>query len=306
MSYRAMLDECFAGKRLYGDDFSQAQVEEWFEQEREAYADLGAGDRSTYVYAYHALNREHGFRHLRKERFEHALGLGSAYGEEFRPIARKLARITIVEPSEQFELDTVEGVDVQRVLPSASGTLPFDDETFDLVLCFGVLHHIPNVSYVLSEIGRTLRPDGQVLLREPIVSMGDWRRPRTGLSPNERGIPLDLLREIVSDAGLGIMHERICMFAPMARLAARLGFDTYSSPRYVKLDAFASGVFRCNYRYHRTNVLHKFGPSAAFLVLERNDGLAGADDDRAASDESTNRQAGESEPRRAEYEETES
>lgn len=281
MSAPATLDDCFAGKRLYGDDFSPAQVAAWFEQEREAYADLGAGNRSGYAYAYHALNEVHGIRHLRKGRFEHALGLGSAYGEEFRPVAHRLERITIVEPSEQFRLDDVDGVSVRRVVPSTSGTLPFDDSTFDLVLCLGVLHHIPNVSYVLREIGRVLRHDGQMLLREPIVSMGDWRRPRAGLSPNERGIPLELLRKIVRNAGLKITHERICMFAPMARLATRLGLTTYGSKAYVHADAAVSALFRFNYRYHRTKTLHKLGPSADFLVLERSDAV----DEKAATDQ---------------------
>ena len=54
----------FEGRALYGDDLSGAGLEQWFAEEAEGYADLGAKDAAGYTYGYHALNRHHGFRHL--------------------------------------------------------------------------------------------------------------------------------------------------------------------------------------------------------------------------------------------------
>ena len=56
-------------------------MEQWFAEEAEGYADLGAKDRATYRYTYHALNWYHGFRHLPPREFHAVLGLGSAYGD---------------------------------------------------------------------------------------------------------------------------------------------------------------------------------------------------------------------------------
>ena len=41
--------------------------------------------------------------------------------------------------------------------------MEFEDETFDAVYTFGVLHHIPDVSKAISEIHRVLKPGGKLL-----------------------------------------------------------------------------------------------------------------------------------------------
>src|SRR4051812_28216872 len=97
---RDELDEYLAGKRLWGDDFSPAQIEAWYEDEREAYALLSSEGRDAYQYVYHALNMHHGYRHLPKGPLGSVLGLGSAYGHEFAPIRDRIGQLTIVEASE--------------------------------------------------------------------------------------------------------------------------------------------------------------------------------------------------------------
>ncbi|CDM65838.1 Methyltransferase domain [Pyrinomonas methylaliphatogenes] len=48
--------------------------------------------------------------------------------------------------------------------------LPFDDDTYDLVLCCELLEHLLiNPSHMLSEIHRTLKPEGYLLLTTPNV-----------------------------------------------------------------------------------------------------------------------------------------
>src|SRR5208282_3017305 len=46
-------------------------------------------------------------------------------------------------------------------------SLPFDDETFDLVTCQTLLMHVPDAEHVLSEMFRVTRPGGLVLAAEP-------------------------------------------------------------------------------------------------------------------------------------------
>ena len=102
------IEACFSGKKLYGDDFSPEEIEQWFQQESEGYADLGNKDLSTYTYQYHTLNRIHGFRHIAKElRFDHVLGFGSAWGYEFEPVIHRIGKLTIIEPSENMRSEQI-------------------------------------------------------------------------------------------------------------------------------------------------------------------------------------------------------
>ena len=151
---------------------------------------LMAEHGEDYSYAYHQLNTMHAFRHLGDRRFGSALGIGSAYGDEFQPISGRIGNLTILEASEALSKGRdVHGVPCRYVAPEESGDLPFEAGSFDLVTSFGVLHHIPNVSHVIRECGRVLADNGVMLLREPIVSMGDWRNPRHGRCAHRPGCP---------------------------------------------------------------------------------------------------------------------
>ncbi|MGE0803769.1 MAG: class I SAM-dependent methyltransferase [Lautropia sp.] len=263
------LDRYFAGQALYGDDFDGARIAAWYEDEREGYADLGARNAQTYRYAAHELNRRHVFRHLPPRRFANVLGVGSAYGDEFVPIADRIDALTIVDPSAAFARPTVHGIPARYVKPEPSGNLPFDSATFDLITCFGVLHHIPNVSKSVNEMARVLRPGGRLALREPIVSMGDWRTPRPGLTRRERGIPLHILRSIVSAAGLTVRHQSVCTFPLTVAVYARLRRDLFNSPLGTRLDDWLSRAFRWNGHYHATSAWQRIRPAVGVLILEK-------------------------------------
>ena len=54
------------------------------------------------------------------------------------------------------------GVDVRTVRTEAE-TLPFEDESFDLVFGHAVLHHIPDLQRAFGEFARVLRPGGTLV-----------------------------------------------------------------------------------------------------------------------------------------------
>lgn len=264
------IDSFLNGTRLYGNDLDAEGIENWFSEEAEGYASLGASNRNSYQYVYHAMNELHGFRQLQAVTFKHVLGLGSAYGDELKPILDRAQEITILEPSDSFSASQISGVPVTYRCPNASGTIALEDDSVDLVIAFGVLHHIPNVRFVISELARVLAPGGVLLLREPIVSMGDWRRPRPGLTKNERGIPLRLLRSFLIESGLTVHQERLVDFAPLTRTMARfVRSDVFNSPFLTKIDMWASRAMQWNLRYHATKIWHKLRPSSAFFVLSK-------------------------------------
>lgn len=259
-----------SGERLYGDDFSIEEIDSWFSDEAEGYANLGSRDRSKYVYGYHELNRSHGFRFLKERRFYNVLGIGSAYGDEFVPIAGSVSRITIIDPSDAFSgTKEILSIPCAYLKPSVSGDMCFEDNSFDLISCLGVMHHIPNVSHVIRECGRCLEKGGVMLLREPITSMGDWRRPRPGLTKRERGIPIQLLDEFIDQAGLRTLHRALCHFPVVPKVANRIGVAAYNNRVLTAADSLLCQFFSWNTKYHRTRIWEKFGPASAYYVLTK-------------------------------------
>jgi ubiquinone/menaquinone biosynthesis C-methylase UbiE len=51
----------------------------------------------------------------------------------------------------------------ERIERASALELPFDDNSFDIVYSYGVLHHIPDVKKAQAEIARVLRPDGRLV-----------------------------------------------------------------------------------------------------------------------------------------------
>ncbi len=264
------MSEYFSGEKLYGDDFSIEEIEVWYEDEKEGYANLGARNRHSYQYSYNALNWFHGFRFVQQKSNIRALGIGSAYGDEFEPFVSMIKELKILDPSEHFESGIRDnGLAIEYMKPNISGSIPFDDCSFGLITSLGVMHHIPNVTHVLSECYRCMSPGGSMLLREPIHSMGDWSKPRPGLTKRERGIPLSVLDETMRQIGFRIVRRQLCMFPAFSRICKKLKIETYNSVGLTIIDSILSNMFSWNDRYHRTSFIDKLAPSCVFFVATK-------------------------------------
>ena len=69
---------------------------------------------------------------------------------------------------------TVEGrvADAERI--------PYDDDTFDVVVGHAVIHHIPDVERAFREVLRVLRPGGRFVIAGEPTRVGDWYARRLG------------------------------------------------------------------------------------------------------------------------------
>ena len=268
-------ERALRGEILYGDDFTPDEIAQWFEDEREGYFNLqydtdqpSAEDGPAY--AYEQLAEQHCFRWLPAGRLDRALGIGSAHGAELKPILARSQSVTVLEPSDGFASQSIHGKPVTYVKPNASGLMPFESASFDIVVCFSVLHHIPNVSTVIGEMFRVLKPGGYALLREPTHSMGDWRKPRRGLTKRERGIPLKIFRGIVLGAGFSITKEVPCMFSLMSRLSPLMGGrSVWTSSAVVRVDRALCALPVWPQKYGAEKVWHKIRPTAVSFVLQK-------------------------------------
>lgn len=264
------LDCCLRGTELFGDNFTNDQLVGWYEEEKEAYADLYATEGKETAYPYHAINIHHCYQHVQTDKLPDVLSIGGAYGEELLPILPKISNITILEPSSQLQAGSLQGVPLHYVSPQVTGQLLFPDQSFDLVTCFGVLHHIPNVSTVMTEVQRVLKPGGYFAFREPIVSMGDWTQPRPGLTKNERGIPKRILDRIIRRLDFQVVNYGLCFTKPFdVAIAKLLDINVYGSPFFVKLDALLGRLMHLNYVYHPKNKLQKFRASCCACLLQK-------------------------------------
>ena len=267
------LEVYFSGEKLYGDDFPTDQIEAWYKAESEGYANLGNKEARKASYQYHALNRIHGFRYLSKTQgLGDVLGFGAAWGYEFEPLTGRIDRLTIVEPSENMRSKKIGPLHPTYVKPSVDGKMEFADKSFDLITCFGTLHHIPNVTFVLEEMIRVLKPGGMLLLREPIISMGDWTQARTGLTANERGIPLSHFNKVFRNQNVKIISRSLCftMAYQLSKLFRKvLPRSLYSYPFYIRIDRIISFLLQKNVRYHATRKIHRIAPSSVYFVLKK-------------------------------------
>jgi len=264
------MEQYLSGEKLYGDDLTPEEIQKWYQEESEAYANLGAKDASTYVYEYHALNRWYGFRKLKGLRFRNAMGFGSAWGHEFIPLAHRIDNLTIVEPSDHMISEHIGSLEPVYVKPTVTGDLPFSDNSFDLITCFGVLHHIPNVSFVLHEIIRVLEPGGHLLLREPVNSMGDWRQPRPNLTKHERGIPLKVFREIFDREPVEIVSCHLLFTATsFIDRVLKLKKPLFTRSWYIYIDDLVSYLLKGNIKYHATRKRERIAPSNVFYLVRK-------------------------------------
>lgn len=269
MNFNSVERACFAGHAVWGEQFTPQQEAEWYEAEARAYRELNYADSSadSRTYPYHMQNVLFGFSKINLQPGSIAAGIGSAHGLEFQPVSDLLRQIFICEPDTKYHQQEIFGVPAIYSQPGSNGTFEISSNSVDLVTCFGVLHHICKPSRTIHEIARIMRNGAFALVREPIVSMGDWRFPRNGLTKNERGIPLRLFHSMIEDAGLELQCSKLISHRLLTILNERLGMRLPENLN-TKLDSLLCRPYR-TVTYHRTTKIQKLTPTSAFLVLRK-------------------------------------
>ncbi len=271
-------DEFLDGEKLVGDDFSNDEIHQWYKEEKEAYCELTNKLKSEF-YLYENINNFYGLKiilsELKYKKEINILCFGAAYGGEVKAIKTILNKdtsleyqITVIDSSDemlssiQYEL----GVKIKKA--TIDGVIDLESNSFDLITCFGVLHHIPNVSFVLSQFANILKSKGFIFLREPISSMGKWKGERIGTTINERGIDIKYFIKNFNKLNLRIVSKNYSFFMPIIRLFNIFGLNI-NSHIVIYFDYLFSKLFSCNIFYYRNTILKKFAPGSIFIIGQK-------------------------------------
>ena len=142
-------------------------------------------------------------------------------GLDFSQAALGAAKEVIAEAGQTGRVDLQEG---------SLLALPFDDDAFENVLCWGVLMHIPEIETALSELCRVVAPGGRLVIGENSWRSFDCRFLRPSLRfakrvlgrrlPERRRTRFGIEEWTATDSG-GLMVRNTDLSALIAFCAAR-------------------------------------------------------------------------------------
>ena len=265
--------EHLEGTSLIGNDLTGVDLEQWYESEEEGfYWAIGEGnpdpDSIAYVLITRALNQFHG-SYLPKRKFNECVAIGCAEGSDILSLGREIGHVTAIEPCKKWWADEWQGVPFSYRMPTLDGTIDLPDNSADLVVALGALHHIATVEHVVSEMIRVMKPGGSLIIREPITSMGDFRKRRSGLTKYERGIPFDLMTSFIKIAGGKVAHTVPSSFQAINRALHPFGIFAHNHKLLVWLDFIISRLTVFNARYWRPRLIDKIAPTSMTYVAAK-------------------------------------
>ena len=148
----------------------------------------------------------------------HALEVASGSGGPAVYLADKTGcRVTGIDASESgvatatrraADLNLAHRVDFQ--LADANARLPFEDDTFDAVVCIDSMNHLPNRSGVLREWWRVLRSGGRALFTDPVLITGPVTNDELAVRSSVGlflFVPRGFNERLVEESGLSLIKQ---------------------------------------------------------------------------------------------------
>lgn len=204
------------------------------------------------------------------------LEIGVGAGTDFMQWVRSGARATGIDLTEAGialarERLALEGLTAELRVGDAE-SLPFDDDSFDIVYSYGVLHHTPDTRKTLAEVHRVLRPGGVALLmlyRVPswtglnlwalhcAARLKPWKTPREAIyehleSPGTKAYTESEMRALLS------------RFSSVRIDDALLAGDVLSMRPSAQ---YSSAVYRLIFALYPQRIIERFGRKLGLGML---------------------------------------
>jgi ubiquinone/menaquinone biosynthesis C-methylase UbiE len=254
---------------LYGDDFDQSAITKWYKEEANYHNQFVGGRALTYPWCYEIPNYYYVLkRYFHPNKDSNVLDFGCAEGLSLKRLSSRL-NFNYYGADISEELLSVAKQNFPQgkfYTIDSNGLLPFEDNSFDYIIVWGVLHHIPHVTKTLSEIARVLKSEGMLILREPITSMKRNSNSK-GTSPNERGISIAYFKQAMQKLNLKIISIRPCYFAPFSLIYQKISSkNKLFWEVYRHFDNLFCRLFSWNIHYSAHYLWHKIAPGSTYVV----------------------------------------
>ncbi len=152
------------------------------------------------------------------------LDIGSGVGTYTWRMLQKCGRVTCVDNDSDllnFMRDKFGANERLDLLHSDAISLPFKDDTFDLVLCSEVLEHVSSPKSMLREIGRVKKADGRIILSTPQKFSMPELTAKVFFSKCLRPMTEFIVREAIHDPG----HVSLQTSSSLQHILWDLGFN---------------------------------------------------------------------------------
>lgn len=157
-------------------------------------------------------------RWLRLTSEHHALEVASGSGGPALYLARSAGcRVTGIDANEkgvatasQMAVRSNQADRVQFTVADATARLPFDDDTFDALLCIDSMNHFPNRLAVFREWRRVLCPGHRALFTDPVVITGPVTNDELAMRSSIGlflFVPPGVNERLIEEAGLQLVRQ---------------------------------------------------------------------------------------------------
>ncbi len=257
-----------------GNDYGENEIEEWYRDEERFHNQFEDGLPGKSWVIYRTFDQGYAFeKYFHPKPESRVLDFGCAEGSDIELLhaghSFQLYGIDASETQLQRFRMRYPGSEIKKA--TQIGKIEYEEHFFDYIIVISTLHHIPNVSYVLSELARVLKPNGLMIIREPI----SYLRPvgqepaKKGTSPHERGIPEGFMLKEFDKLGLELLQMRYSFSTPVMLVVARITALEKVSRLVLIADRFVSMLLSLNTRYYRASLLEKIAPGGAYFVVRK-------------------------------------